>query len=79
MGRYVKKNIRRGTKKSEKVEMWCKQITEELKKGDKSSYELEQMFGIKETAFPGISLQLTYFAPIYDYKVNGKLYLGLMK
>ena len=76
---YIKKNAKPGAKKSERTLKLCRLITEELKKGDKSSYELEQMFGIKENLFPGILLNLTYYAPIYDYKVDGKLYLGLMK
>jgi hypothetical protein len=36
-------------------------------------------FGIKESLFPALLVQLTYIAPIYDYKINGKLYLGLIK
>ena len=58
---------------------WCKLIIAELKSGDKSSYELEQKFGIKENLFPSVLLQLTYEAPVYDYKIKGKLYLGLIK
>ena len=74
-----KRSGKQGLKKSEQTVLWCKLITEELKKGDKSSYELERMFGIHETQFPSILLQLTYYAPIYDYKVGGKLYLSLIK
>jgi hypothetical protein len=36
-------------------------------------------FGIKEELFPSILVQLTYVAPIYDYKINGKLYLGMIR
>lgn len=68
-----------GVKKSERTLQWCRQIIEELKTGDKSSYELEQKFGIKECLFPSILLQLTYEAPIYDYKIKGKLFLGIIK
>ena len=76
---YVRKNIPSGAKKSDKTIMWCNQIAEELKNGDCSSYELRRKFGIKESLFPSLLVQLTYIAPIYDYKVNGKLYLGLIK
>lgn len=68
-----------GVKKSERTLQWCRQIIEELKTGDKSSYELEQKFGIREELFPSILLQLTYEAPIYDYKIKGKLFLGMIK
>lgn len=68
-----------GVKKSERTLQWCRQIIEELKTGDKSSYELEQKFGIKECLFPSILLQLTYMCSVYDYKKNNKLYLGLLK
>ncbi len=74
-----KRSGNQGLKKSEQTIKWCDLIIEELKKGDKSSYELEQKFGIKEALFPAILLQLTYLAPIYDYKIKGKLYLGLIK
>lgn len=76
---YEKKNSPRGAKKSEKTIRWCKQIIDELKTSDKSSYELTQKFGIREDLFPSILLQLTYQAPIYDYKKGGKLYLSLLK
>ena len=74
-----KQSCNQGLRKSERTQKWCEQITEELKKGDKTSYELERMFGIQETQFPSLLLQLTYFAPVYDYKKGGKLYLGLIK
>lgn len=70
---------KQGVRKSEQTIMWCNQIIEELKTGDKTSLELEQKFGIKEMLFPSILLQLTYLAPVYDYKVGKKLYLGLVK
>lgn len=76
---YIKKNIPRGLKKSEKTINWCNQIIKELESGNKSSYELEQKFGIKEELFPNILLHLTYLAPVYDYKEEGKLYIGLLK
>jgi hypothetical protein len=76
---YVRKNVPRGAKKSDKTILWCNQIAEELKKGDCSSYDLRMKFGIKESLFPALLVQLTYIAPIYDYKINGKLYLGLIK
>ena len=74
-----KKSGKQGLKKAEKTIVWCNQIIEELKTGDKSSYELEQKLGIKETEFPNLLLHLTYLAPIFDYKVGGKLFIGIMK
>ena len=74
-----KQSGKQGPKKSEKTLNWCRLIIEELKTGDKSSYDLEKKFGIERNAFPSILLQLTYEAPIYDYKVGGKLYLSLIK
>lgn len=74
-----KQSRKQGLKKSEQTIKWCNQIIEELKTGDKSSYELEQKFGIKECLFPSILLQLTYMCSVYDYKKNNKLYLGLLK
>lgn len=71
--------MRQGLKKSERTIKWCNQIIKELESGNKSSYELEQKFGIKEELFPNILLRLTYLAPVYDYKVGGKLYLGILK
>ena len=71
--------MRQGLKKSEKTIQWCNQIIRELESGNKSSYELEQQFGIKEELFPNVLLHLTYLAPVYDYKVGGKLYIGLLK
>lgn len=76
---YKKKNCPRGAKKSEKTIILCNQILEELKTGNKSSNELGKKFGIKEELFPNILVHLTYLAPIYDYKVNGKLYIGILK
>ena len=74
-----KQSRKQGVKKSDKTIELCRLIINELKTGEKSSYELEQKFGIKEHLFPSILLQLTYEAPIYDYKVGGKLYLGILK
>ena len=71
--------MRQGLKKSERTIKWCNQIIKELESGNKSSYELEKKFGIKEELFPNILLHLTYLAPVYDYKVGGKLYIGLLK
>lgn len=80
MGRKVSKQSRKqGLKKTDKTIEWCRLIIDELKTGEKSSYELEQKFGIKECLFPSILLQLTYEAPIYDYKKGNVLYLGLLK
>lgn len=76
---YEKKNVPRGAKKSEKTILLCNQILEELKAGNKSSNELGKKLGIKEELFPNLLVQLTYLAPIYDYKVNGKLYIGILK
>lgn len=76
---YEKKNCPRGAKKSEKTILLCNQILEELKTGNKSSNELGKKFGIKEELLPNILVHLTYLAPIYDYKVNGKLYIGILK
>lgn len=73
-----KQSGNQGLKKSEQTIKWCNQIIEELKTGNKSSYEIEQKFGIKECLFSAILLQLTYEAPIYEYKIKGKLYLGLL-
>lgn len=74
-----KQSGKQGLKKSDKTIKWCNQILEELKTGNKSSYELEQKFGIKEELFPNILFHLTYLAPVYDYKVGGKLYIGILK
>ena len=74
-----KRSGNQGLRKSEQTIKWCNQIAEELKKGDRSTYELRTMFGIKEELFPSILLQLTYIAPVYDYKIKNKLYLGLIK
>ncbi len=76
---YNANGKKNGVKKSEQTILWCNQITEELKKGDCSSYDLRIKFGIKETLFPSLLVQLTYIAPIYDYKVDGKLYLGMIR
>ena len=76
---YIKKNVSRGRKKSEQTIKWCNQIIEELKTGDKSSNELQKKIGIKEELFPSVLVQLTYLAPVYDYKVGGKLWLGLIE
>ena len=73
-----KQSRKQGVKKSDKTIELCRLIIKELKTGEKSSYELERKFGIKENLFPSILLQLTYEAPIYDYKVGGKLYLGIL-
>lgn len=74
-----KQSGKQGLKKSDKTIEWCNQILEELKTGNKSSYELEQKLGIKECLFPNILMHLTYLAPIYDYKVNGKLFIGILE
>ena len=74
-----KQSRKQGVKKSDKTIELCRLIINELKTGEKSSYELEQKFGIKECLFPSILLQLTYEAPIYDYKKGNVLYLGLLK
>ena len=74
-----KQSRKQGLKKSAQTMIWCNQIIEELKTGEKSSYELEQKFGIKECLFPSVLLQLTYMCSVYDYKKNNKLYLGLLK
>lgn len=74
-----KNSGKQGVKKSERTIMLCNQIIEELKTGEKSSYELERKLGIKEENFPSLLMQLTYIAPIYDYKVGGKLVIGMLK
>ena len=76
---YNENGKKNGLKKSEQTQKWCEQIIEELKTGNKSSYELEQKFGIKEPLFPSLLVQLTYLAPVYEYKINGKLWLGLIE
>ena len=76
---YKKKNIPRGVKKSEWTINTCNKIIEELQSGEKTEYELKKKFKIKEWQFVSLLLQLTYMAPIYDYKINGNLYLGLLK
>lgn len=74
-----KQSRKQGLKKSDKTIEWCRLIIEELKTGDKSSFELEEKFGITQKRFPSVLLQLTYEAPVYDYKVGNLLYLGLIK
>ena len=74
-----KQSRKQGLKKSDKTIEWCRLIIEELKTGDKSSFELEKKFGITKKRFPSVLLQLTYEAPVYDYKVGNLLYLGLIK
>jgi hypothetical protein len=74
-----KQSCKRGAKKSEQTKLWCRLIIDELKSGEKTSYELEKMFGIKNTMFQTLLVQLTYEAPIYDYKVGGKLFLGILQ
>lgn len=74
-----KQSRKQGLKKSEKTIEWCNLIIEELKTGDKSSYDLQKKYGIKKSLFPSLLLQLTYLAPIYDYKIGGKLYLSIIK
>ena len=69
---------KQGVKKSDRTIEWCNLIIEELKTGEKTSFELEQKFGIKENLFPSLLMQLTYIAPIYDYKVGGKLVIGML-
>ena len=76
---YKKKNIPRGVKKSEWTINTCNKIIEELQSGEKTEYELKKKFKIKEWQFVSLLLQLTYMAPIYDYKIDGNLYLGLLK
>ena len=76
---YKKKNIPRGVKKSEWTINICNKIIEELQSGEKTEYELKKKFKIKEWQFVSLLLQLTYMAPIYDYKNGGDLYLGLLK
>lgn len=76
---YKKKNIPRGVKKSEWTINTCNKIIEELQSGEKTEYELKKKFKIKEWQFVSLLLQLTYMAPIYDYKIGGDLYLGLLK
>ena len=76
---YKKKNIPRGVKKSEWTINTCNKIIEELQSGEKTEYELKKKFKIKEWQFVSLLLQLTYMAPIYDYKAGGDLYLGLLK
>ena len=75
---YNENGQKNGRKKSDQTVKWCEQIIEELKTGNKSSYELEQKFGIKEPLFPAVLTQLTYMANVYEYKVNNKLWLGLL-
>ncbi len=74
-----KQSRKQGLKKSEKTIEWCNLIIKELKTGDKTSYDLQKKYGIKESLFPSLLLQLTYLAPIYDYKIGGKLYLSIIK
>ncbi|MBO7733782.1 MAG: hypothetical protein J6S67_14555 [Methanobrevibacter sp.] len=74
-----KQSRKQGVKKSDRTVEWCKLIIEDLKKGDRSSKELEKKYGIRKNSFPSLLLQLTYEAPIYDYKVGKVLYLGLIK
>ena len=74
-----KQSRKQGVKKSEKTLEWCGKIIEDLKTGDVSSYDLQKKYGIEERVFPSILLQLTYLAPIYDYKKGGKLFLSMMK
>ena len=74
-----KQSRKQGVKKSERTKLWCKLIIDELKSGEKTSYELEKMFGIEEHSFQSLLVQLTYEAPIYDYKVGGKLFLGILQ
>lgn len=74
-----KQSCKRGAKKSEQTKLWCRLIIDELKSGEKTSYELEKMFGIKEHSFQTLLVQLTYEAPIYDYKAGGKLFLGILQ
>lgn len=76
---YKKKNMPRGVKKSEWTINTCNKIIEELQSGEKTEYELKKKFKIKEWQFVSLLLQLTYMAPIYDYKIDGNLYLGLLK
>ena len=74
-----KQSRKQGQKKSEKTIEWCRLIVEELKTGDKTSIELEKKFGINKGVFPSVLLQLTYEAPVYDYKKGNQIYLGLVK
>ncbi len=73
-----KQSRKQGVKKSDKTIELCRLIINELKTGEKSSYELERKLGIKEENFPSLLMQLTYIAPIYDYKVGGKLVIGIL-
>ena len=62
----------------DKTQIWDCHHRREISE-NKSSYELEQKFGIKEPLFPSLLVQLTYLAPVYEYKINGKLWLGLIE
>lgn len=73
------KSSKRGAKKSKQTKLWCRLIIDELKSGEKTSYELEKMFGIEEHNFQSLLVQLTYEAPIYDYRVGKKLFLGILQ
>jgi hypothetical protein len=74
-----KQSRKQGIKKSDRTIELCRLIVEELRSGDKTSYYLINKFGISKDSFSSLLLQLTYEAPIYDYKVKGKLYIGLIK
>ena len=65
--------------KSERLEIIYNKIIEDLKTRDYSTYEIGKKYGIPGRDFGSVLVQLTFMAPIYDYKVNGKLYLGMIR
>ena len=74
-----KQSRKQGLKKSNRTIELCKLIIQELKTGDKSSLELEKKYKINKHLFSSLLLQLTYEAPIYDYKIGNQIYLGMIK
>lgn len=69
----------RENKRTNKQLIICKQIVKDLEKKNYNTYELRMKYGIEEASFSSILVQLTYVAPVYEYKIGGKVYLGLMQ
>lgn len=65
--------------KSERLAIIYNKIIEDLKTRDYSTYEIGKKYGIQGRDFGSVLVQLTFMAPIYDYKVKGKLYLGMIR